>query len=93
MVESAVLLGLAVCLSFAILLWKCPYRVRKWLLKRQLTLDAAFAVFCGAFLLPLSVGVTSLMGLALAGLFWTAGLYIMKKLEESGFDLRAIAEV
>ncbi len=93
MVESAILLGLSVCLSFAVLLWKTPHKIRKWLLKRQLTLDAAFAILCGLFLLPLSVGVTSLMGLAFAGLFWTVGLWVMKKIETSDLDIKALVAI
>jgi len=92
MIESAILLGLTVCISFAVLLWKVPHKVRGWLLRRQLTLDALFALFCGAVLLPMSMGVTSLMGLAVAGLFWTAGLWLMKKLDESDFQPAALLE-
>jgi hypothetical protein len=92
MVESAILLGLTVCISFAVLLWKIPHKIRSWLLKRQLTLDAAFALLCGLFLLPLSMGVTSLLGLACAGLFWTAGLWIMKKLNEGELSPQLLLE-
>lgn len=88
MIEAAIVLGVATCASFLIFLFKCPKKIRTWLLKRQLTLDVAFTAFCLAITLPAGLGPTSLMGIAMAGIAWSLGLWVMKNSQNAGIDIR-----
>jgi len=88
MITAAVFLGLALAGSFAVLLWKSPKRIRAWLLKRSLTLDAAFTAFCLLLTIPTGgLGPTTLIGISVAGLTWTIGLWLMQVADERGWKL------
>lgn len=77
MIETAIVLGVAICISFLALLIAKPHVVRKWVIQKRLTLDTVLGTLALALTVPIIPETFS--GALLAGAAWTTGVLIARK--------------